>query len=179
MSEHALGTSGNSGPTGPQPDNELRATFFVAPDGSDAWLGKYPTPNEDKTDGPFATIAKARDAIREIQAGGPLPAPVNVIIREGTYFLEDTLVFTAEDGGTKDCPVTYQAYPGEKPVVSGGRGIAAPWRSYKGDILVCTVPEAKEGKWHFRQLAVNGKRQTRARLPNERYYETEEAVSET
>jgi len=154
-------------------------TFFVATDGNDAWSGTSPMPNGDRTDGPFGTIARARDAIREIKASGPLPAPVTVIIREGTHFLEDTLLFGPQDSGTEDCPVAYQAYPGEAPVISGGRPIAGSWQRYQGEILFCTIPEAEQGRWYFRQLSVGGKRQTRARLPNEGYHEIEEAVSET
>ena len=40
-------------------------------------------------------------------------------MREGTYYLPETLVFTAEDSGTKAAPVVYQAYHKEQAVVSG------------------------------------------------------------
>ena len=70
------------------------------------------------------------------------------------------------------------AYPGEKPVISGGRKITGPWKTYKGKIMVCSVKEVSEGKWNFRQLFVNGKRQVRARIPNEGYYYVEEALGD-
>jgi hypothetical protein len=47
-------------------------------------------------------------------------APVTVLLREGTYRQSRPLVFTPEDSGTEAFPVTYAAYPGERPVVSGG-----------------------------------------------------------
>ena len=134
-------------------------TLYVSPDGNDSWAG-------DSLDKPFATIYKARDAIRAIKEKGPLTSPVTVYIRGGTYELPATLVFTLEDSGTKTCPITYTAYRDEKPVISGGRGIDASWKKHEGEIMVCTVPEVREGNWRFRQLFLNGERQTRARIPN-------------
>jgi hypothetical protein len=37
--------------------------FFVSPQGNDMWSGKLADPGE--SDGPFATLPRARDAIRE------------------------------------------------------------------------------------------------------------------
>ena len=159
--------------------NETEVTFFVSTDGDDGWSGKLEAPNAEKNDGPFATIARARDAIREMKADGGLSGPMNVMVRGGTHFLEDTIVFGSEDSGTEDCPVTYMAYPGEKPVISGGRKITGPWKSYKGEIMVCSIDEVKAGKWYFRQLFANGERQTRARFPAEGYYLAEEPVDAT
>ncbi|MFC1719227.1 hypothetical protein ACFL6S_36590 [Candidatus Poribacteria bacterium] len=124
--------------------NELEATFFVSTDGNDGWSGKLEAPNAEKTDGPFATIARARDAIREMKADGGLSGPVNVMVRGGTHFLEETIVFGPEDSGTEDCCITYMAYPGEKPVISGGRKITGPWKSYKGEIML--YRRGKSGK---------------------------------
>ncbi len=155
-----------------------KATFFVSTEGDDAWSGQLATPNAEGTDGPFATIPRARDAIREIKAEGEFSKPVTVMVRHGIYFLEDSIAFKPEDSGTEECPITYMAYPGEKPVISGGKQIKGPWKPYQGEIMVCTIPEVKEGKWYFRQLFVNGERQTRARIPTEDYYFTEEAVDD-
>jgi len=146
-------------------NQEAKATFFVATTGSDAWSGKLPEPNAQKTDGPFATLARARDAVREMKAKKALKEPVTIMVRSGKYFLEQTLVLGSEDSGTQDCPITYTAYPGEKPILSGGRKITG-WKPYKGKILQCELPEAKNGKWKFRQLFFNGQRQIRARTPN-------------
>ena len=168
-----------NGSIGDEPNTEPKATFFVSKDGNDAWSGKLAAPNVQKTDGPFATVARVRDTIREMKAQQSLSEPVTIMVRGGTYFLEDTLVFTPEDSGTKDCPITYMAYPGEKPVLSGGRKITVPWRTYQGEIMVCSIPEVKEGKWLFRQLFVNGERQTRARLPKDGYYIAEEPLDAT
>ncbi|MFW6162701.1 MAG: right-handed parallel beta-helix repeat-containing protein, partial [Planctomycetota bacterium] len=40
------------------------ADVFVSTEGNDAWSGTVGAPNADATDGPFATLARARDAVR-------------------------------------------------------------------------------------------------------------------
>lgn len=46
----------------PQPTGH--ATYYVATNGSDAWSGTLAEPNPEKTNGPFATLTRARDAVR-------------------------------------------------------------------------------------------------------------------
>ncbi len=148
----------------PQLAPAAEATFFVAPSGNDAWSGKVSEPNQGKTDGPFATLARARDALRELIADG-LTEPATAMVRGGKYYLPGTLLLNQKDSGTRDHPVAYTAYPGEKPILSGGRRITG-WKPYKGKILRAMVPEAKGGHWRFRQLFLDGERQIRARYPN-------------
>ena len=38
--------------------------IFVAPNGNDAWSGSLAEPNAAKTDGPLATLERAREKIR-------------------------------------------------------------------------------------------------------------------
>ena len=86
-------------------------------------------------------------------------------MREGTYYLSEPLRLSAEDSGSLDCPITYKAFPGEKPILSGGKVITG-WRSHEGQIMCTELPEVKEGKWNFRQLFFRDHRQIRARCPN-------------
>ena len=137
--------------------------LYVSPKGNDAWPG-------DSIGKPFATIQKARDTIRAMKKKGELTKPVTVYIRGGLFELEETLVFTLEDSGTRDCPITYTAYKEEKPVISGGRKITGPWKDYKGKIKVCSIPEVREGKWNFRQLFSNERRLIQSRITNKGYY---------
>ena len=95
-----------------------QADFYVASNGDDAWSGALARPNAERTDGPFATLERARDAIRRLKAGRALSKPVTVMVRGGTYFLSKPFVLRPEDSGGERCPVTYLAYPGEKPVLS-------------------------------------------------------------
>lgn len=94
----------------------------VAPNGNDAWSGTRATPNRARTDGPLATLEGARDAIRKLKQAGGLPAGgVTVEVRGGTYELARPLALTAEDAGTPEAPITYQARPGEEVRLVGGK----------------------------------------------------------
>ena len=152
--------------------NKSAVTFYVAKNGNDAWSGKLPAPNAQRNDGPFATLQRARDAVRELkrQQGGTLKQPVTVFVRSGTHFLTEPLTFTPEDSGTAECPVTFAAYKDEKPVISGGRKLGNWEIGRLGNgktVWTVTIPEVREGKWMFHQLWVNGQRRVRARHPNE------------
>lgn len=139
--------------------------LFVAPNGKDTWSGQFAEPKADGSDGPLASLAGARDAVRRRKSAGPPKGPIRVLMRGGTYRIAGPVVFTAEDSGTKDAPITYAAYPGERPVVSGGLPITG-WKKGDGPLWTTVVPAVKRGRWHFRQLFVDGRRCTPARIPN-------------
>jgi len=94
-----------------------------------------------------------------------LNADLLVLIRGGTYRLEQPLVFGPEDSGSDHHSITYAAWPGEKVVLSGGRTISG-WRRGTGPIWTVDLPAVKAGQWYFRQLFVDGHRAVRARTPN-------------
>lgn len=99
------------------------ADFFVSPKGSDAWSGTLPEANGSGSDGPFATLQRARDAVRELQRTQEAERDVLVLVRGGTYELKKTVVFGVQDSGRGDAMVTYAAYPAETPVFSSARQI--------------------------------------------------------
>jgi len=144
--------------------------FFVAPAGNDAWSGHLPRPNRRGTDGPFATLTRARDAVRTLreQEVVLLGSPT-VHVRDGVYRLDEPLIFGPEDSAASDAPVVYAAYPGEKPILSGGRRIVGWQKPKEGNVWTAAIPEVKAGEWYFQQLWVNGERRQRARIPNEGY----------
>ena len=146
--------------------------FYVSPLGNDSWLGRVATPRQ--TDGPFATIARAQQAVRKIRKTHP-QAAVRVTLGGGTYYLDSPLEFGPEDSGTEDAPVVYAAAPGEKVVISGGRRLeGGQWGEVNGQkAWVIDIPEVKDGRWNFRQLFVNGQRRPRPRLPREGEYQIE------
>ena len=148
------------------------ATFYVAPDGNDGWSGRLASANGQRTDGPWASLARARDAVRAIRAAGTVREPVDVLIGGGVYRMEKTLEFGPEDSGTAEAPITYAALPGQRPVLSGGRPIGG-WQKAEGPLWQTTVPGVKEGQWYFHQLFVEGHRRTRARTPNQGFLYTE------
>jgi hypothetical protein len=131
-------------------------TIYVSPAGSDDWSGALEAPTANRTDGPFATIARARDAVRALKARGPLSEPVTVELRGGTHYLPGTLAFTPEDSGTEGCPITYRSFPGETAVLSGGGPISG-WREVPGPgprRWETRLAEVESGQWTFRQLFV-------------------------
>jgi len=139
---------------------EVKADFYVAPDGSDTGNGTL--------EKPFAALEKARDAVRKkIRAG--LGQDVVVLLRGGVYLLDRTLEFGPEDGGTSEYGVTYAAYPGEKPVLSGGRVITG-WQRHPDNMWTVKLNDVKNGKWWFRQLYVDEKRLPRGRYPEEGFF---------
>ncbi len=91
-------------------------TFYVATNGNDNWSGTQA--DAGKNDGPFATLARARDAIREYRKSSP-ETDVTVLLRGGTYTLPETLVFNLEDSADQGS-LTFAAYPDEQPVLSAG-----------------------------------------------------------
>src|SRR5437899_859528 len=74
--------------------------FYVATDGNDKWSGSLASPNPANTDGPFATLERARDALRRAKAEGKLVAGGTVWIRGGAYSRERSFELTATDSGT-------------------------------------------------------------------------------
>ena len=119
-----------------------QTTFYVAPDGSDANPG-----TEAK---PFATLEKARQAVRAINKD--MTGDIVVVLRGGTYRIDKTITFEADDSGTNGHNVIYRAQAGETPIISGGKPVVG-WQ-----------PDEK-GRWKapapvddFRQLYVGGVR---------------------
>ena len=153
-------------------------TLYVAPNGNDAWSGKLEQPNKENSDGPVATLAGARNAVRRLKAQGALNEAVQVKVAGGEYPLAETVVFEPQDSGTAAAPVVYQAAEGAKPVFTGGRKITG-FTAAEGGAWKTHLPDVQAGKWYFEDLFVNGRRATRARTPNEFYFYTRSAVKET
>ena|ERR1039458_9742096 len=77
--------------------------YYVAPGGNDANPGTLVKP--------FASLQRAQSAVRQ--------KPGAVFLRGGTYYLPETLVFTAKDSGTKDVPAIFQGISGNLVKSSG------------------------------------------------------------
>lgn len=173
-------------PVLPQP----AATFYVAPGAGGGADG-----SEAK---PFPTLEAARDAIRAVKKGngGKLPhGGVRVLVRGGTYPASDTFQLTAEDSGTGDAPVVYQARAGETPIFDGGVRIAA-WRPIsdaalrekldptvrtrvlEADLKALGVKDLGDATdLRLRpELYCDGKPQTLARWPNQGFIKTGDVV---
>ncbi len=108
----------------------------------------------------FRTIEKARNKIREHGLNG-----VTVNIMEGVYRLSGMIEFDERDSGESGKPNIYQAYPGDKVVISGGIEIGnTGWGQYKHNGK--TIYKKNVGSLRFNSLFVNDKRAIRAREPD-------------
>ena len=155
------------------------ADYFVSPDGNDAWSGTLAAPNAAKTDGPFATVHKAQQAVRVLRKEQPgRKKPVVVQLRGGTYTLSEPLVFLPGDSGTDASPTVYEAYPGERPILSGGT-VIRDWKVDEEGRWHARLEDVQSGKWSFSQLFVNDQRRFRPRLPKKGYYHTKETAPPT
>ncbi len=141
--------------------NAKTETFFVAGNGSDSWSGRLPGPNTDRTDGPFATVGAACGAARKQGAGRPR----KVIIQAGRYFLDKPLELNAGDAG-----LTIQSAPGADVCLYGGRKVTG-WQKDGAKFYSVALPGVKDREWDFRALIVNGRFCSRARLPEEGFFE--------
>ena len=154
------------------PEKEVKK-FYVALQGKDS--------NDGSFQNPLASLEAAQQAVRVAKQSG-FKGSIEVIVRGGTYFLAETIEFTAEDSGTKSAPIIWKASKGEKVILSGGKRIKGDWKKGNDGIWFVSVPEARSWKrnekeaenyakrpvmpLNFRELFVNGKRSIRARYPN-------------
>jgi hypothetical protein len=129
-----------------------RTVFYVSPAGRDDWSGRLPSADAQGTDGPLATLEKARDLARA--HGGP----ETIVLAAGDYYFSKPVVFGPEDAGlivTSGCDGT--------PVLHGGP-LVRGWK------------RMPTGRWTTRlrlpadervgSLFVGGAAQVEARYPN-------------
>ena len=127
------------------------ADLFVATNGLDSNPGTF--------ERPFATLQRAQRAVRESR----IRLAWTVHLRQGVYYLPETLVFNPEDSGAEAAPVVYEAYAKEQVVISGGVRLQnLKWEPYRDGIMKAAVPAGLATD----QLFVNGERQHLARYPN-------------
>jgi hypothetical protein len=166
--------------------------FYVSLKGIDTNDG-----NETK---PFATVTRARDAIRELKQsnGGSLPrGGVKVIIGGGSYVQKQPIRLTAADSGTAESPVVYEAQSGSEVVFEGGVQVKG-WASIKDPAVIAKLNPSVRHRiletdlkangiddWgdatamkKLPELFVEGAPQTLARWPNEGFVKTGEILGQ-
>ena len=120
-------------------ETSKRFGFYVAPDGHDDQPG---TKRE-----PFATLLGARNAVRKLIARG-LTGDVTVWLRDGMYRITEPVIFGPDDSGTDEFSITYAAYSGEQPVISGGRVITGWTAQPNGTWTTSIADEGVDGRGH-------------------------------
>jgi hypothetical protein len=103
------------------------------------------------------SITQAQETVRRKAAD--MTGDITVYLRGGTYQLAAPLSFGAADSGQNGHTVSYLAYPGEAPAISGGRSVTGWTLSNAAkNIWAAPVPAGTQS----RQLYVNGVRVPRA-----------------
>jgi len=153
-----------------------QADIYVSTSGRDDWSGRLAEPSRDGTDGPLASLQRAKLRVAELRRQQPRrDTPVVVSIRGGIYHLARPLILGPEDSGTEDSPTVFEAYADERPVLSGGVRLA-DWKVTENGSWQTSLDEVRSGRWSFAQLFVNGQRRYRPRLPEQGYYRIAEQL---
>lgn len=79
--------------------------IYVAAEGNDKNSGSY--------ESPIKTVQEAKKRVSELKKG---ENPVDVVFKEGTYPISDTITFKQSDSGTKSAPITYKAEDGKEVI---------------------------------------------------------------
>jgi hypothetical protein len=112
-------------------------TYYVAPDGNDA--------NSGSRTAPFASLARARDAVRTWRTSNA--GDVVVKVSGGVYRLRNTLRFDLRDSCPSTTTTTFRAATGQRPVVSaawpitGWTKMTARPEGCTEDVWVADLPE--------------------------------------
>jgi len=151
--------------------------IYVSPQGNDS--------NQGTKAAPLKTIAfairKARNVRRLKQNRLPdgRMQGVQILLEDGVYQPEHTLMIRPEDGGTLQAPTSIAAIHKGKAVISGGRAVTG-WKKISADdplyaefpkgatpeIYVANLPDQLAIAINFRQLWVNGHKAIRAESIN-------------
>lgn len=166
--------------------------LHIAPNGDDGADGSV--------NAPFATVARARDAIRILKSGTvPLSEAITVSVHPGQYAIPRSISFEARDSGAPEAPITYQA-EGEVRLYGGKLLPAEAFFPIAEQEIIARVPEGAreavraldlkaqgitdlglypdnfEGAPALPELFFNGSRMTLAQWPNEGWAEIAQVV---
>lgn len=119
------------------------AELYVSTKGDDT--------NPGTREKPLATLAGARDAVRNLKHDGA----VTVHFAAGTYFVNRSVEFEARDSGTAKAPVIYQAVPGTAVRFTGGKEVTG-WKPVTDPAVLARLPEEARGKVRVADLRAAG-----------------------
>jgi len=120
--------------------------IYVSPTGNDNASGTR--------ENPVASFARAQEMVRKSVA-----STAKVIFLKGTYYLPETIKFTADDSKSS---VVYMAEKEGSVVISGGKQLQLQWTKSSRGWYTAAIPAGNT----IDQLYINGVRQRMARFPN-------------
>ena len=159
---------------------------------------KAETSGDGSESAPFKTIQDAQTKIRELKAGEGLPAGgITVLVRDGEYKLTESLLFTGDDSGTAESPITYVSESEFGAVLTGGVILSAndfePISAEEKAKLVDDTSKEKVVKVDLTkygidpatietigsnamELFINGERASLSRYPNTDFLRTKDVI---
>ncbi len=129
--------------------------IIVSPSGDDSAEGTL--------DKPLKTVYAAKEKLKSLK--GSVDGTITVWFREGTYSIEDTLVFDSTDRSD----VLYRSYPGEDVSFSGAKEISGSWSetTINGVDAFVTGVTVESDADYFRSLFKGNVRLSRSCYPKE------------
>lgn len=128
---------------------------------------------------PLVSPGEALRRAAEWRRQGKISAgePIKIFLRGGIYPLSAPVELRSESFGTEQAPLTIEAVPGERAVLSGGVEIRG-WEKLtnaprdlpkvaRAHVWVAPAPRVNGKILQFRQLWVNDRKAVRAREPND------------
>ncbi|ANW97461.1 hypothetical protein AXE80_07345 [Wenyingzhuangia fucanilytica] len=122
-------------------DSSNKIELYVSVNGNESGVGSI--------ENPFKTIVEAVEVVRELRKKGN-KSQATIYLREGRHQIRETLVLGIEDGNLEEEAMklsspylTFSAYPGEKPVISGGLPVEG-WTIVSDDLF--NLSESAKGK---------------------------------
>ena len=120
---------------------------------------------DDNNNGDMSHPVKSIEKALKLFRSQMVKSPTTIYLRNGTYYLQDTIVLDATDND-----LTLAGYKDETAVISGGKVYKFEWKPYTSKLY----PEAKifmtdlsqQSPSPFTQLFIGGRRAVRARYPN-------------
>lgn len=170
---------------------EDTVSYYVSQSGNDK--------NDGTIESPFKTIEAAKLAAQKNKN-----SEVEIIIRGGKYYMNESLVFSEADTRNANAPLTVRSYEGEEVRIIGGKSIDATkfTKVTDGKILqrlpvdsrgkVYSLDMDEQGEFYYGafvqygtyhldtstilDIYVNGQRVNNARWPNEGYAKVDDVV---
>lgn len=132
----------------------IAVDYYVNPNGDDSWSGSLKTPSPQLNDGPFKTLEKAKQTIRDLKQSHAFNDKVTVNIAGGIYYLKRPLNFNLMDSGFAGREIVWQGEPDAEVIISGGLPITCK----KRDELIwdCPLTQLPENKDFFDTGRIKG-----------------------
>lgn len=90
----------------------LLCSAFAMAETDEIYVSEYGHDGNSGTiDAPLRTVSAALERLNRMRSN----APATIWLREGTYLLDSTIIITSDDRQN----ITFRAYPGETPVITG------------------------------------------------------------